>query len=73
MQKSKILGILMISSAIILSVLVIGYAVLFSIFGISSGGSFLMITPLLVIAIALIIALSFLLRAGIKRIKNNKE
>ena len=72
MQKSKILGILMISSAIILSALVIGYAVLFSIFGIMSGGSFLMITPLLVIAIALIIALSFLLRAGIKRIKNNK-
>ena len=72
MQKSKILGILMISSAIILTVLVIGYAVLFSIFGIKSGGSFLMITPLLVIAIALIIALSFLLRAGIKRIKNNK-
>jgi len=73
MQKSKILGILMISSAIILTVLVIGYAVLFSIFGIKSGGSFLMITPLLVTAIALIIALSFLLRAGIKRIKNNKE
>ena len=72
MQKSKILGILMISSAIILSVLVIEYAVLFSIFGISSGGSFLMVTPLLVIAIALIIALSFLLRAGIKQIKNNK-
>jgi len=72
MQKSKISGILMISSAIILIIFVIGYAVLFSIFGINSGGSFLMITPLLIIAIALIIALSFLLRAGIKQIKNNK-
>lgn len=70
MQKSKISGILMISSAIILTVLVIGYAVLFSVFGIKSGGSFLMITPLLIIAIALIIALSFLFRAGIKQIKN---
>ncbi|MFA6393727.1 MAG: hypothetical protein WCW25_02560 [Patescibacteria group bacterium] len=72
MQKSKISGILMISSAIILIVLIIGYAVLFSVFGINSGGSFLMITPLLIIAIALIIALSFLLRAGIKQIKNKK-
>jgi len=72
MQKSKISGILMISSAIILTILVIGYAVLFSIFGIKSGGSFLMITPLLIIAVALIIALSFLLRAGIKQIKNKK-
>ena len=62
----------MISSAIILTILVIGYAVLFSIFGIKSGGSFLMITPLLIIAVALIIALSFLLRAGIKQIKNKK-
>jgi predicted anti-sigma-YlaC factor YlaD len=69
MQKSKITGILMISLAIILMVLVIGYAVLFSIFGIKSGGSFLMITPLLIIAIAIIIALSFLLRAGIKKIR----
>jgi len=69
MQKSKISGILMIFSAIILMILVIGYAVLFSIFGINSGGSFLMITPLLIIVIALIVALSFLLRAGIKQLK----
>ncbi len=72
MQKSKILGILMISSAIILMILVTGYTVLFSTFGINSGGSFLMITPLIIIAIIIIIALSFLLRAGIKKIKNNK-
>jgi predicted anti-sigma-YlaC factor YlaD len=72
MNKSKILGILMISSAIILIVLVIGYTVLFSIFGISSGGSVLMITPLLIIAIVLIIALSLLLYAGIKKLKNKK-
>ena len=69
MQKSKVLGILMIFSAVILAILVIGYAVLFSVFGIKSGGSFLMITPLLAIAIAIIVALSFLLRAGIKQIK----
>jgi predicted anti-sigma-YlaC factor YlaD len=72
MQKSKISGILMISSAIILTVFVIGYTVIFSIFGINSGGSFLMIAPLLIIAIALIIALYFLLRVGIKQIKNKK-
>ncbi|KKQ56679.1 MAG: hypothetical protein US74_C0012G0002 [Parcubacteria group bacterium GW2011_GWA2_38_13] len=69
MQKSKISGILIISSAIILTVSVVGYAVLFSIFGINSGGSFLMITPLLIFAITIIIALSFLLRAGIKQLK----
>ena len=69
MQKSKKLGILMISTAIILGILIIGYTILFSIFGISSGGSFLMITPLLIIAIVLITALSFLLRAGMKKIK----
>ena len=62
----------MIATAIILIVFVIGYAVLFSMFGISSGGSFLMITPFLLIAITLIIALSFLLRAGIKKINNKK-
>ncbi|PIP60494.1 hypothetical protein COX00_02930 [Candidatus Uhrbacteria bacterium CG22_combo_CG10-13_8_21_14_all_47_17] len=72
MQSSKLSGILMISTAIILTVFVIGYAVLFSFFGISSGGSLLMITPLLLIAIALAIALSFLLRAGIKKINNKK-
>ncbi len=72
MQKSKISGILMISSAIILAALVIGYTVLFSIFGIKSGGSFLMVIPLLVIAVGVIMALFFLLRAGIKQIKNNK-
>jgi hypothetical protein len=70
MKKSKITGILMVSLAIILMVLIIGYTVVFSIFGIKSGGSFLMLTPLLAIAITLIIALSFLLRAGAKRIKN---
>lgn len=70
MQKSKVLGILMISLAILLMILVAGYAVIFSIFGIKSGGSFLMITPLVVIASAMIIVLSFLLRAGIRQIKN---
>ncbi|MFA5124785.1 MAG: hypothetical protein WC473_03100 [Patescibacteria group bacterium] len=69
MQKSKMSGILMISSASILMIIVIGYAVIFSILGISSGGSFLMITPLIIITIALIIVLSILLRAGIKQIK----
>jgi len=69
MLKSKILGILMISLAVPLIILVTGYTVVFSVFGINSGGSFLMITPLLIIAIALVIALSFLLRAGVKQIK----
>jgi len=72
MQKSKVTGIVMIVLAVILMIFVIGYTVVFSIFGISSGGSFLMITPLLIIAIAVIVALSFLLRAGIGRIKDNK-
>ena len=69
MQKSKISGILMISLAVLMMILVIGYTVLFSVFGINSGGSFLMITPLLIFAITIIIALSFLLRAGIKQLK----
>ncbi|PJA94059.1 MAG: hypothetical protein CO133_00775 [Candidatus Komeilibacteria bacterium CG_4_9_14_3_um_filter_37_5] len=69
MQKSKILGILMIFLAVLFMILVIGYTVIFSFFGINSGGSFLMITPLLIIAIVLIIALSFLLRAGVKQIR----
>ncbi|MDA3839994.1 MAG: hypothetical protein PF572_02800 [Patescibacteria group bacterium] len=70
MQKSKILGIIMISLSIILMVLIIAYAALFSFIGISSGGSFLMIIPLIIIAIALVVALSFLLRAGIKKMRN---
>jgi len=70
MQKSKISGILITSVTVILMFLVIGYTAIFSIFGISSRGSFLMITPLLIIAIALIITLSFLLRAGIKQVRN---
>ena len=70
MQKSKISGIVMISLAVIFTILVVGYTALFSIFGISSGGSFLMITPLLIIATTMIVALSFLFRAGIKQIKN---
>lgn len=69
MQKSKILGIIMISSAIILTIIVIGYTAIFSIFRIKFGGSFLMITPLLIIAIAIIVALSFLFRAGIKQMR----
>lgn len=72
MKKTKIFGILLISSAIILSIIVIGYTVLFSIFGIKSGWSLLMITPLIIIAIILIIALSFVLNAGIKKIKDEK-
>ncbi len=51
-------------------VLIIAYAALFSFIGISSGGSFLMIIPLIIIAIALVVALSFLLRAGIKKMRN---
>jgi len=72
MQKSKKSGILMIFAAIILTIFVIGYTVLFSIFGIKSGGSFLMIISLIIIAIAAILALSFLFRAGIKQIKNSQ-
>ena len=72
MQKSKISGILMIFLAVLMMILVVGYTVLFSVFGINSGGSFLMIAPLLIIAVALIIALSFLLRAGVKQIKKFK-
>ena len=73
MQKTKTTGILMIASATILIILVAGYAIIFSVFGIKSGGSFSMIIPLLIIAIVIIIALSFLLRAGIKKIKNNNQ
>ncbi|MBU4452829.1 hypothetical protein KKH24_01090 [Patescibacteria group bacterium] len=72
MKKSKVTGIVMIILAVILMIIVVGYTVILSIFGISSGGSFLMLMPLLIIAIAVIVSLSFLLRAGIGRIKDNK-
>lgn len=73
MQNSKILGILMVILSAVLIVLVAVYTILFSVFGIKSGGLFLMITPLLVIAIAIITALSFLFRAGIKQIKKSNH
>jgi hypothetical protein len=69
MKKSKRLGVLIVISASILIILIIAYAVLFSVFGLKSGGSILMIVPLILIAIALIFGLSFLLRTGIKYIK----
>lgn len=59
----------MIVLALILMVFVVGYVVAFSVFGISSGGSFLMLAPMLIIAIVAIVALSFLLRAGIGRMR----
>jgi len=70
MPKSKKSGILMISLSIIVIILVTGYTILLSIFGIASGGSFFMLIPLLIISIVIITAMSFLLYAGIKQIKN---
>jgi len=70
MKKNKTLGILMISSASILIILIVAYTIIFSKFGLISGGSFLMLIPLLIIAITLIIGLSFLFLAGIRKIKN---
>jgi hypothetical protein len=72
MKKSKILGIIVILISVILILIVLGYTTLFSVFGISSGWSFLMIIPLLIIATILIIALSFLFRWGVKRVKDIK-
>lgn len=63
------LGLLMIISAVVLIGLVVGFAVIFSVFGIKSGGSILMITPLVIIAIIIVIALLGLLYAGIKFMK----
>lgn len=69
MKKSKMLGLLMIISAVVLIGLVVGFAVIFSVFGIKSGGSILMIAPLVIIAIIIVIALLGLLYAGIKFMK----
>ncbi|HRY82093.1 MAG TPA: hypothetical protein P5232_00090 [Candidatus Moranbacteria bacterium] len=69
MKKTKVQGMLMIISASILIILTIFYAVIFSIFGLKSGGSILMIIPLLILAIILIVAFSFLFYTGIKYIK----
>ncbi|OGI32719.1 MAG: hypothetical protein A2271_02545 [Candidatus Moranbacteria bacterium RIFOXYA12_FULL_35_19] len=65
MTKSKTYGVLIISFAIILIILTIAYTVLFSIFGLMSGGSILMIAPLILLAILLIIGFCFLLRIGL--------
>jgi len=73
MKNTKMLGILMMVLASILIILVAAYTILFSVFGIKSGGSFLMIAPLIIIAIALIAALSLLFRAGIKQIKKSGQ
>ena len=69
MQKTKLSGILMLAASAFLMVLVLGYTAVFSFFGIKSGGSLLMITPLLLIALASIIGLVFLFRAGLKKLK----
>ncbi|MDO9231252.1 MAG: hypothetical protein Q7U36_02075 [bacterium] len=70
MNKTKVQGIAMIASAVILIAIIIAYTTIFSVFGIKSGGSILMLIPLIIIAIILIIGLSFIFRAGIKKIKN---
>ncbi|PIP28166.1 MAG: hypothetical protein COX29_02600 [Candidatus Moranbacteria bacterium CG23_combo_of_CG06-09_8_20_14_all_35_22] len=65
MTKSKTYGLLIISFATILIILTIAYTVLFSIFGLKSGGSILLITPLILFATILIIGFCFLLRIGL--------
>lgn len=59
----------MISSASVLIILIVAYTIIFSKFGLMSGGSIFMLIPLIVIAIALIIGLSFFIRTGISYIK----
>lgn len=70
MKKNKTLGILMISSASVLIILIVAYTFIFSKFGLMSGGSILMLIPLWIIAILLIIGLSFFIRTGISYLKN---
>lgn len=70
MNKTKVQGIGMISLAVILIAVVVVYTAFFSFFGLKSGGSILMLIPLVAIAILLIVGLSFLFRAGIRRMKN---
>ena len=70
MNKTKAQGIAMVSLAVVLIAVILAYTVFFSLFGLKSGGSILMLVPLIIIALALIIGLSFLFRAGIKKIKN---
>lgn len=60
----------MISSASILIILIVTYTIIFSKFGLMSGGSIFMIIPLIILAIALIIGLSLLIRTGIGYLKN---
>ncbi|MFZ2975882.1 MAG: hypothetical protein WA055_04645 [Candidatus Moraniibacteriota bacterium] len=70
MNKTKVQGIGMIALAVILIAIIITYTTIFSVFGLKSGGSILMLLPLIIIAILLIVGLSFLFRAGIRRMKN---
>ncbi|HAT73485.1 MAG: hypothetical protein US30_C0001G0117 [Candidatus Moranbacteria bacterium GW2011_GWF2_36_839] len=70
MNKTKVQGIAMIALAVILIAIIIAYTTIFSVFGVKSGGSILMLLPLIIIAILLIVGLSFLFRAGIRKMKN---
>ncbi|MFA6160205.1 MAG: hypothetical protein WC678_03930 [Parcubacteria group bacterium] len=69
MKKTKAQGITMVASAIILIAIIIAYATFFFLFGLKSGGSILMLFPLMIITVILIIGLAGLFYAGIKFIK----
>lgn len=69
MEKTKMQGIAMIILSVILIAVIVVYTIFFSVFGIKSGGSIFMLMPLIIIALVLIIGLSFLFRAGIKKLK----
>ena len=69
MKKTKAQGIILISLAISLIILIIAYATFFTVFGLKSGGSFFMLLPLIIIAVVLIIGLVGIFYVGIKFIK----
>ena len=69
MKKTKVQGIVMISSATSLIALVIVYTIIFTVFGLKSGGSIFILLPLILIAIGLIAGLAGLFYTGIEFIK----
>lgn len=69
MKKSKIIGIGILIASVVIIILIITYTLLFSIFGLRSGGSISMLIPLWAFSFVQVILASFFFYFGIKQIK----
>jgi hypothetical protein len=69
MTKSKILGIGISITSVVLIILIIVYTIFFSAFGLRSGGSIFTLLPLWMFSFVQITLASFFLYFGIKQFK----